>query len=416
MPLVDLPESVLEDIVALAIGVSQSFDGLRHNKTCQITDNPGPNTVYRYRPTWRTKHNSPTVFYEQDFATEDRSLPILIPKSSPAVSLLLTSRYLHAVTRDLLIRRGVFEVQSEDAMERFMDSIGKDNLQLVKHVDWTLLSDISRKARSNVDPYHNYEDVVRERTAALLRRLPLRLRALRIRLPQPPNLEKPTLVTSCLWLDSNLAKALSRFSDLQELELFRNGYFIYLELFWVPVLPASEDNESLHPHPLHQPMFPALRRLYLRGCIRGSISEAQMIKAFSQDQLPSLQTLQIDGLIVGRVAAENGWPFTPAVLLAMHPLVEFEWNGFNCKTYSCRTTFLSELPLEKDLAALKERHGQTLRVLKINYSRCHCCETMLCPDVTEDMVMGFLDEMSGLDRVHIKGLRVQVNEARAFDL
>ncbi|KAK2760214.1 hypothetical protein FQN54_002281 [Arachnomyces sp. PD_36] len=391
MPLLELPETLLEDIIALATGVVPSTSALRYNRTFHLEDSL---TAKKKGPTRRRSGGSST-----------------------AMSLLLSSRLLSTLTRGILLRRGVFSPRSGEAMEEFLGLIGEDAFQLVKHVNWTVYmieppdSDI---CASNVLGRG-------ELTADIVERLPskLNLHSLRLRPQEGAQLVNENSIFSGVgsMFCPEPTDAFKRFRDLRELELDFPMY-AHFEIFWAGSLSGG-GGLGLEA-PSNGPAFPALRRLLLRGRSNTNLFEARIIQAFSEGQLPSLQTLQIHG-VVGRYSpeGERASRIPPELLRAVHPLSEFEWIGFRCPDFCVEGKHTLQGRLSRaHLEALKERHGETLRSLTIDYGTCGCAH--YCPpefDFTKEELMEFLLKLPALEWVSIKAPQIdfQVEGERCRD-
>lgn len=339
MPFLDLPQIILEEIIGLAIESPYS-DAPRNNIT-----------VFLDSPALRGHHR----LHSRRFGGRNTIL-----------SLLLFSQTISALTRQLLYHRAVFHALRDVSMEGFMDLIGEDNSQLLSNVDLTFRFDQYFVGMKPVDPMILYgtqqafSETMLERSIALMERLSSDLYSFRL---QSPSFTPPTITP----FPSKLVEAFQRFSNLRELELVFFENRLFLDIFWTTPSPPSD---NLGPRPI----FPFLRRLHLRGRLGLFVSEAHLTRALSEEQLPSLQILQIRDLTSEVTDLVDKPRFTPEVLLAIRPLSEFEWTSRDNDTDFCgKSDFLHEPPSEFHLDALESRHGKTLRILTIHYKNCCSC-------------------------------------------
>lgn len=119
------------------------------------------------------------------------------------------------------------------------------------------------------------------------------------------------------------------------------------------------------PVPLPPPVFPLLRHLYLNGCLTSDITPGHMAFALSSQQLPWLRFLFVDGLLLDALEPV----FVPEVLAGMNSLEEFHWVNYDFDTGLRRTLGEPHDPPGREhLESLEERHGESLRVLSLNYT------------------------------------------------
>ncbi|KAL4890062.1 hypothetical protein BDV59DRAFT_204661 [Aspergillus ambiguus] len=215
-----------------------------------------------------------------------------------------------------------------------------------------------------------------------------------------------------------LLRALNTFPGLRHLELEFYDHWLHVSMFcavprvsrpWA-IDPIWKDSDGVPPPPL----FPNLQHLYLNGCLAHWLLPEDLILAFSQQQLPSLKSLVIDRLLY---KDDGGTVFVPEVFRRMNRLSEFNWVNYDFETNVTHTKGGPHAPLMREhLDALKERHGETLQLLSLNYTGLNSAyasdgEWIL----TKEYLTGFIKEMPMLDKIYIDipiaGVKIQVGKA-----
>ncbi|KAE8155853.1 hypothetical protein BDV40DRAFT_306622 [Aspergillus tamarii] len=205
-------------------------------------------------------------------------------------------------------------------------------------------------------------------------------------------------------------QSLARLRNLRHLEL--DFYYQWLSLnLWCAKPPASM-TFSAKDVALPPPMFPNLRHLYLNGCLSGSVTSEDVIVAFSQQQLPSLQSLVIDRLLY-----EDEGVFVPEVIMHMNPLREFSWLNYDFRIDIRRSLGNPhELPMKGHLEALKHHHGTTLELLTLNYNWEWGKPEY---DFTEDYLKDFIKAIPTLNKIYIDipgiGVKITVGPSTIDD-
>ncbi|KAK3177678.1 hypothetical protein K4F52_009583 [Lecanicillium sp. MT-2017a] len=302
--------------------------------------------------------------------------------------------------------------------------IGVNRLPLVNNISFNIFSDDDYEHDPTLE--HASEEAVEEATT-LMDRLPPTLRRLHL---QPPYHEWPYFISDRR-SHPLLLKSLSRFKSLQELDLDFEDQYCHLDMFtsfpqtfgWGYTMQdgrifagkySGQRIASPHPAaPLPPPMFPHLRRLSLAGCISDCTTTSQAIKAFSEEQLPSLESLRIDGLLCGdpRDIEPEGWLLVPEALNGMHTLVEFEWVNYDFNTRLSRTKGEPHVPPGRShFEALRSRHGQTLRTLKIDYTDWSQfgSDDLFYADLDAEYVRTFVEELPSLKNVLINAAAINI--------
>ncbi|KAE8132714.1 hypothetical protein BDV38DRAFT_287433 [Aspergillus pseudotamarii] len=207
-------------------------------------------------------------------------------------------------------------------------------------------------------------------------------------------------------------QSLARLRNLHRLELDFYNQWLSLNL-WCAKPPVSmtflAKDVALPP-----PMFPNLRHLYLTGCLSGSVTSEDVIVAFSQQQLPSLQSLVIDRLLY----EDEGPPvFVPEVIMHMNPLREFSWLNYDFGIEIRRSLGdPHDLPMRGHLEALKGHHGVTLELLTLNYNGEWGRPEY---DFTEDYLKEFIKAIPTLNKIYIDipgiGVKITVGPSTIDD-
>ena len=246
----NLPDFLLESVISYVIGVQNSSNTsvLRTNKTFVIEELEDTSKLYQPRD---SAHSTE--------ALRKTSEPVKATSPvSPALALLLSSWHINILTTRVIRLRAVFRTGNHLALERFLDMMGSEDLELVRNMDVNLYADFDDDHWWwDLDPYRpgNREGVV-QNIAALKARLPSQLRCLRIEAPF--HRWWPYSETD-LNTDPELRAALSRLFHLRELELDFDYHLLHLDKF-CSAGPSFKfgiiDQDVLVPSLL---MFPSLR-------------------------------------------------------------------------------------------------------------------------------------------------------------
>lgn len=320
--LLDLPLSILEDIVAFVLD-------------CQATTN---------------------VLKAEQYIHPFNHKPA--SRRTNARHLLLSSKTLNQVTSYIIHSRVIFYIPNDDIFKRFTTTAGTTTLNQIRHAEICLYNndDVSPPPDSELGKHIAIG-------TDLLSKLPAELRSLCL---VPPYHNIPYYVTShrCHPL---LVEQLKRFSSLQDLHLDFFNSWLDLSMFSSTKYRTHAYQPQNDPSPLPS-MFPNLRRLHIEGCINYITGPADMARALSQGQLPSLQVLIVEALLYD--AGFHGAPvFAPEAISGMNPLIEFTWILYDHGSKMRRTDAEPDPPMVKGhLEALRERHGKTLQKLSMNYT------------------------------------------------
>ncbi|OAQ89694.1 hypothetical protein VFPFJ_06108 [Purpureocillium lilacinum] len=336
--LLDLPDEVLVEVVRLALGLGHADGPIDDARCFQIVS---PDFVPGIAP-WMRK----------------RTLKAHAEDKAPIVPLLVASRRLSKMAGSLLLSRSVFRVSDTPDLQLLLSSMGPERILRLKHMSVALYSDDDYEHDPR-DDKTTQQDIDEATTA--LGQLPSTLRGLRLELPyhwHPPfSHDKGT--------DLRLRNAMSKFSDLRELYLDLYTHFVHIDMFTNMAANMYTDfHEWIEPA---APRYPHLRRLQLQGCLTPSLGGKGLATALSEAQLPCLEALVLDGILHDS-DDENSLIFQPDAFKTMHPLREFCWIPYDFDEGIRKTLGNPHSPpTRRHLEELKARHGETLRVLQIDF-------------------------------------------------
>lgn len=374
--LLDLPEHILEDIIELVFSQKEWRDALQNKIPVVINkDSDGKNVLHIYEP-----------------------------------SVLSVSRYLKVLAQQVLLLRAAFHVQNEDSMKEFMERIGERDSQRIKNVSVPM--DFHQffaglKPNHSVSDYNNCLDIAEktlERTAAFIQHLPADLCGFNLHSSMETGEATTPPFLRSLRYPPKLIEAVQRFSNLRELELvFSRKCPLFLGILWTEPFAT--------PHELApKPIFPYLRRLYLQGTANYAVTEVELAEALSEEQLPSLQFLQIIELTFDSNSRAGRSRFTPEVLLAIRPLSVLHWLCTSDLSSHCGLSYiLPSPPTMSHFYALAKRHGETLRELLILHHQRGFLTTNPDPPNFADETEKLLDGMPKLESVEIRIPEVQIH-------
>ncbi|KAL2820109.1 hypothetical protein BJX63DRAFT_381350 [Aspergillus granulosus] len=355
MPLLSLAQSILEEILILALDLPlpapYTLDGTSRTLPIGVLNSQAQSSTKEFLQT--------------------------------ANSLLLASRQLHAATAPLIYSRTVFDVGHIGRLAAFLDAIGARNRQCLRYVTLYLERGDEdedgggRLSRNNSCPRLFEEEDVDEvdMTAAFLRkvvetlsRLPASLRGLWVYFPFQER-----------WLAVNqetgrvhplLRSALQRFSCIETLVIVGCPHDVPWDILYIRgpgqgTGEAAEEEEEGETKPTSA--FPFLKALHLDGRLQGGIDGVELTTAVSEEVLPALTYLEVQGLDdgVGQNIPITGESSFAEAIRALRPLQVFQWSR-GSESQSFRGPPKTQCLMDSHIHALISRHGCTLREVKID--------------------------------------------------
>ncbi|UNI13685.1 hypothetical protein JDV02_000407 [Purpureocillium takamizusanense] len=363
-----LPDEVLIEVVRLALGLGPADGSV---DTARCFNIASPEFVPGIAP-WMRK----------------RILKERAESKAPIVPLLLASRRLNKIAGSLLLSGSVFRVSDTPDLQLLLTSMGPERISRVRNVSVALYSDDDYEHDPRDDATAQKD--IEEATSAL-GQLPSTLRSLRLELPyhwHPPfSHDRGT--------DARLRSAMAKFRGLRELFLDLYTHHIHIDMFTDMAADMYSDfHEWIEPP---APRFPLLRRLELQGCLTPCLGRKGLAAALSEAQLPCLEALVLDGILHDS-DDEESLVFQPDALKTMHRLREFCWTPYDFNE-GIRKTLGSphSPPTRRHMEELRARHGETLRVLNIDFGERESCNGPWDLDIDQE----YLDEFkAGLPNLH----------------
>ncbi|EER28157.1 hypothetical protein CPC735_034930 [Coccidioides posadasii C735 delta SOWgp] len=316
LSLLDLPDFLLEEVIAMAIGYVNYYDASgTHSVTNKVL----------------------------------------------SLALLLNCRRINALTDRILLLQGLFHVNTIQGFQSLVDLLGHERLNLVRWI-FMPLSNVNLGDNSREGDIATAEDGF-EQCISLMNCLSPRLRVLLLR---DPSWDKNPM--ECDRAHRIIAQAVQRFGDLKRL-----GFLFHHQSLPLCVLLSSSSSyvgsraASCASVP-KRPMFSQLRHLHLHGRLLPHVTSRQLIEALSEQNLPSLIKLDL-GHIYHHPQSNDGfeWIVTPEVFLNMHPLVHLRWVT-DCDASGAEGSVPHPPPTNDHLVALRQKHGHTLRQLIMQYA------------------------------------------------
>ncbi|KAE8357823.1 hypothetical protein BDV27DRAFT_138640 [Aspergillus caelatus] len=332
--------------------------------------------------------------------------------SRTALPLILSCRTLRTITHAIILSHVQFWSPNNRQTDWLLTSLDKGSLlSRLRHVAINLDGNSSNtwdgKGQTYGDDECSYQLVANG--SALLERLPDDLSSLSLTTQDDGDYSSYIYFGR---IHPAFQQSLARLRNLRHLELDFYNQWLSLNL-WCAKPPVSmtflAKDVALPP-----PMFPNLRHLYLTGCLSESVTSEDVIVAFSQQQLPSLQSLVIDRLLY----EDEGPPvFVPEVIKHMNPLREFSWLNYDFGIEIRRSLGdPHDLPMREHLEALKRHHGVTLELLTLNYNGEWGRPEY---DFTEDYLKDFIKAIPTLNKVYIDipgiGVKITVGPSTIDD-
>ena len=334
-----LPRDVLEVIVRLANSLPPPDSSLSERKSVPIQSNDFVPGI----PEWQRER----IIKNRN----KRARRTIAP-------LLLCSRLLHDMTLEVLLNFTTFQTRSTPDLARLVHILGDDKIEHIQNLYLTLYSDDDYEHKARWCGEDTVSEAAIDGTASLMARLPSRLRRLGLTMPYHP---WPFFSTN-RQTDWRLRRALDRFNSLVELDLDCVDHWIHIDMFTnltaYHYSDFSMDNRPATEKP--SPKFHMLRRLRLQGCLTPGLCPRGLAKALSEDHLPALEALVLVGILTEE---EDEAILSPEAFQGMHPLREFQWEPYDGirKTLGNPHQVLSK----RHFDILREKHGDTLRVLKV---------------------------------------------------
>ncbi|OJD14267.1 hypothetical protein AJ78_05369 [Emergomyces pasteurianus Ep9510] len=310
--LLDLPDFLLEEVIAMAIGYVSS--------------------------------------YYSASGTHDVTSKML------CLALLLTCRRINALTDRILLLQGLFHVNTVQHFQRLVDMLGHERLNYVRWIYMPLstvdLGDNSREGDSAT------AEAGFQQCLSLMNCLSPHLRVLLLCDPCWDN------SMECDRAHRIIAQAVQRFGNLQRL-----GFLFHHQSLALCVL-LSSSSSSVGGRSASC-AFPKLQRLELDGRLLPHVTSQHLIEALSEQNLPALIELSL-GYIYHHPQSNYGfeWIVTPEVFLNMHPLVHLRWVT-DCDIRGAEGSVPHPPPTKDHLLALQQKHGHTLRQLIMQYATWH---------------------------------------------
>ncbi|KAJ6446933.1 metallophosphoesterase [Purpureocillium lavendulum] len=308
-------------------------------------------------------------------------------------AMILASRRLNTIATTLLLSKAVFCVDDTPDLRLLLSKLGPERRHLLKNVSVTL--------HSNEDYEHDPQD---EDTAqrdideatGLLGQLPSKLRCLFLEMPYHPH--PPFSYQE--GTDVRLRETMNKFSELQELQLMLETHYVHIDMFTnMTANVYTIIHEWVEPP---APKFPLLTRLHLQGCLTPMIAPRGLATALSESQLPCLEALVLDGILHAS-DDENSLVFEAAALEGMHPLREFCWIPYDFDSSPRKTLGVPHSPPTKQhLEQLKMRHGETLRVLNIDFGERESCNGPWDLDIDQEYLDKLQSAMPHLREVSLE--------------
>ncbi|KAI1947407.1 hypothetical protein LOZ57_003134 [Ophidiomyces ophidiicola] len=328
--LLDLPDFLLEEVLAMAIGYVNYYNGSRTQR--------GTNEVL-------------------------------------SLALLLTCRRINALTDRIILLRGVFHIKTIRSSQSLVDLFGHERLNLVRWI-FMPLSNVNLGNNSREGDVATAGDGF-EQGISLMNSLSPRLSVLLLRYSSwdqnPVERNRAHRI---------IAQAVQRFGDLKHL-----GFLFNHESLPLCVLSSSSSSyvgsrATSRASVPERPMFSKLQELHLGGRLLPHVTSRQLIEALSEQNLPSLRKLDLDQIYHNPQSNERfEWIVTPEVFLNMHPLVHLRWVT-ECDITGAEGSVPHPPPTKDHLVALQQKHGHTLRGVIMHYA------TWL-DEISEPATLGF---------------------------
>ncbi|KAE8330426.1 hypothetical protein BDV39DRAFT_202227 [Aspergillus sergii] len=332
--------------------------------------------------------------------------------SRAALSLILSCKTLRTITHTIILSHVQFWSPHDRRTDWLLKSLGKGNLlPRLRHVAINLDSNSDNTWAGKGQSYENDErsDQPMATGPALLERLPNNLVTLSLTAHDDGDYSSYIYFGR---IHPDFQQRLKRLRNLRRLELDFYNHWLSPNLWCAK--PSFSMAFLAKDVALPPPMFPNLQHLYLNGCLSGSVGPEDLIVAFSQQQLPSLQSLVID-----RLLCEDEGPavFVPEVIMHMNPLREFSWLNYDFGIEIRRSLGNPhDLPMRGHLEALKQQHGRTLELLKLNYNGEFGMPEY---DFTEDYLKDFIKTIPTLNKIYIDmpgiGAKIRVGPSTIDD-